>query len=953
MKKLIVLLALPLLVASLIIVNGSPHLVEASFNKNILMDDYVMQNSGTMSAGQINAFLSSFPNSCISQNRGFSAPEPTGYSPSGGYTYGANVSAGQVLYATAQAYHINPQVLLVTLQKEQSLVVGEAGCTVKRYTAATGYGCPDSGNSYNYSGLNLYSINGNTVSSVDGTCVNSSTKAGFSQQVIRAAWLLRFGQERSRGNTGWAEIHGSWNNSDDLSSCYGGPMTQGDRKRCPNGATSYFDGYTTIDGEAIHMDTGATAALYWYTPHLHGNQNFVAIFEAWFGPTQGQGFVKAISDDPNDLRQWVIYANIKQYIPDGQTVNAWGLGDVPLTTMPASRLAAISTGPNLGRLMVLNDGSQTIYFVDGGKRYKIPWMTLFQVWNFPGQVVSGVSPALFLLPSDGGDMSFSVKDPNSTTVYMLDGGNSNGQTVLRPYQNSALMAAWEGSSANYMTVSTDYFATIDDAIGLTLSNTKVRYGTSLFQIVGGKRLPVNSPIQSLYPGSDQFISGATLARLPISSQWVTQLVKGSGPSVYLVDGGQKYQILWPDSLNAWSVPGQTIVTVNDSFLDLLTTGSSIGGYLADVGGQLYIIDHVKTAVPAALDTAYRNSGTVFNASASLMSLYPTSGGTPTGVIKASKSPAVYMLDNSGKRRHLEWSDKVSAWGGYRLGVTALSDYIVNSMGTDIPPSTFVSDGTTNYLLDDGLRWSVSASAKTAWGLGTPQTYTDGTLSRLTTVGALDMKVSDGKGGYFLVRNGTAYGTADSNIAQEWDIENAPVMSPRAIPANLPVFMLTRFVKSNMGGDNRTFVIDDGNWYNAPAAQLANLGGVGVPTMSLDPALAPNTITDWQSVVVKSLIGTHYVIDGGGKRFFNHPTIQNQWTNNGAITIPTVTDGFLNLLPTRGFIERTIKASAPEVFFYESGAKRHIRFPNTYNLYYAPYMLVSDQLMNVLPTGAPI
>jgi len=81
----------------------------------------------------------------------------------------------------------------------------------------------------------------------------------------------------------WAVCEWKLDNSDDPQSCYGGPVTQGYRQVCPSGATTFYDGYRTIDGAAVHMDTGATASLYWYTPHFHGNQNFVSIFEGWFG----------------------------------------------------------------------------------------------------------------------------------------------------------------------------------------------------------------------------------------------------------------------------------------------------------------------------------------------------------------------------------------------------------------------------------------------------------------------------------------------------------------------------------------------------------------------------------------------------------------------------------------------------------------------------------------------
>lgn len=259
----------------------------ATFNQNNIIDDAVFNNTGALSASQIDSWLNTNfgSTSCISTSRGFSAPDPIGYNPTQGFLYGGNVSAGQVIYDAAQAYGINPQVLLATLQKEQSLVAGDSGCSVLRYAAATGYGCPDGGTSYSYSGVNLYTINGTTVTSVSGTCVNSSSKVGFTQQLIRSAWLLEFGEHRSEGNINWAIIKTNWDNSDDPQTCYSGPMTQGTWERCPSGGSSFYDGYTTIDATSVHIDDGATAALYWYTPHFSGNQNFQSIFNGWFGTT--------------------------------------------------------------------------------------------------------------------------------------------------------------------------------------------------------------------------------------------------------------------------------------------------------------------------------------------------------------------------------------------------------------------------------------------------------------------------------------------------------------------------------------------------------------------------------------------------------------------------------------------------------------------------------------------
>jgi hypothetical protein len=270
----------------------------AAFNHNDLIDDSIYNNASAMSAGQIDNWLNGNfgSTSCISTAHGFSAPDPTGYSPGGGFTYSGNVSAGRVIADAAQAYGINPEVILTTLQKEQSLVSGGAGCSVLGDSGAMGYGCPDSGTTHNYPAEGalaapLFYLNNVPITGVNGTCVNTAAKVGFSQQVIHGAWLLKFGQQRSEGNTGWdvqltnfPQVGDSWNNSDDPQTCYGGPMTQGSFKRCSTDANPvFYDGFTTIDGTSVHMDDGATAALYWYTPHFSGNQHFYNLFSGWFG----------------------------------------------------------------------------------------------------------------------------------------------------------------------------------------------------------------------------------------------------------------------------------------------------------------------------------------------------------------------------------------------------------------------------------------------------------------------------------------------------------------------------------------------------------------------------------------------------------------------------------------------------------------------------------------------
>lgn len=291
MKKLSLSLFALLLAVALPLV--LPSAASAAFNQNNIMSDYVYGNAGTMSAGQIDAFLNSFPNSCISTGKGFVSPSLNGYNPgynpSQGFLYGGNVSAGTVIATAAQAYDLNPQVILATLQKEQSLVSGSAGCHYETPPTQTCTGSDRPYGTYDscvtacqYAGGCVYIAMGYDCPYY---CVPNST--GFSKQIIKAAWKMKFVQQRSLGNYNWNVQKPGWDNSDDPLTSYDGYMTQGVLKRNAASAPVEYDGLRPVNSGAltVHLGSGATASLYSFTPFTSGNTNFVNIFEAWFGST--------------------------------------------------------------------------------------------------------------------------------------------------------------------------------------------------------------------------------------------------------------------------------------------------------------------------------------------------------------------------------------------------------------------------------------------------------------------------------------------------------------------------------------------------------------------------------------------------------------------------------------------------------------------------------------------
>jgi hypothetical protein len=284
-KWLLALAVLPLLLSAYTVVSTGTAMA-ADYSNSDLMSDQVFDNVGSMTATQIQAFLNGSDaripggSTCLKNytdvnfywdgsnwHYGDNTESANGTlvsSPWNSAWGPAQIPAYQAIYQSAQQWGFNPQVLLATLQKEESLITGTS-CSNQQYWSAMGYDCPDAGGQYSYPTIG-----------VSNTCVEEQGYVGFSRQVLWAGWQLKFDKERSLGNT-------SWDGDDSVT--YGGYMTQGTYARCGTCSTTYYDGYATLDGVSTYMSDGATAAFYTYTPHL--NQALPGIFETWFGSTMG------------------------------------------------------------------------------------------------------------------------------------------------------------------------------------------------------------------------------------------------------------------------------------------------------------------------------------------------------------------------------------------------------------------------------------------------------------------------------------------------------------------------------------------------------------------------------------------------------------------------------------------------------------------------------------------
>ena len=167
------------------------------------------------------------------------------------YTGGRDETAAAIITKVAHACGISPRVLLVLVQKEQSLVTHPSAYGYER---ATGYACPD-------------------------TADCDEKYFGFINQLYSAAWQLR---EYSNPKDDW-------------------PIA-------PGAAKVQYSPDASCGASVVDIANQATANLYLYTPYqpdeytrahpdgparacsAYGNLNFFRLYNAWFGDSRAVRF---------------------------------------------------------------------------------------------------------------------------------------------------------------------------------------------------------------------------------------------------------------------------------------------------------------------------------------------------------------------------------------------------------------------------------------------------------------------------------------------------------------------------------------------------------------------------------------------------------------------------------------------------------------------------------------
>jgi len=365
-------LILTLLMSLLQFATPTPTPAEAAngseFNPGNIISDATFYNSTAMSVTEIQSFLNGKVASCISgytclKDYQMTTPNRAASAYCSAYTGVANQSAASIIHAVGLACGINPQVLLVLLQKEQGLITARSPSAGK-YQSATGFACPD-------------------------TAPCDAEYYGFFNQVYSAARQYKvyqafpgsFGYRAGRVNTIL------WHPNRDCGT------------------------------SEVYIENQATAGLYIYTPYRpnaaalanvgglgdacssYGNRNFWAYFTDWFGLVAGP--------PPT------VTANVSLGEPDSYLLARDAAG--AMTLHPSDGAGNVTTGGNVGTGWLSMNPVFSVGDFDGdGKADVIARDGAGALWLYPRNGLGGWSPRKLI----------GTSWHNFTTIF--DAGDYNG-----------------------------------------------------------------------------------------------------------------------------------------------------------------------------------------------------------------------------------------------------------------------------------------------------------------------------------------------------------------------------------------------------------------------------------------------------------------------------------------------------------------------------------------------
>lgn len=645
----------------------------SDFNAGNIISDAIFYDSGTMSQGQIQLFLNNrVPNCasgfvCLKDYSQATASQSAKAAGCSAYQGSGSESAAAIIYKVAQACGINPQALIVLLEKEQA-IVSDSTPSARQYRSATGYGCPDTADC----DANFY---------------------GFFNQLYNAAYQFK---KYQADPTIRGYIAGRWNNI----------------LWNPSGACG---------SSSVYIENQATAGLYVYTPYRpngaalanmygsgdgcssYGNRNFFRMFTDWFGSTTGgSSFVR----DNESGGIFLISGTKKHHVPSLEVYNTLtALGGY--RNVPPSYLTGYTTGVDASAL-VRDPLTGGVSLVQGGTQHSFNSCTLVDQWGYScGSVLDLMPNQLNQLPQGGAVSSFHVV-PGSSAVYWIDGG------ARYPITQWADVERLNGGSSPWVGTMT---AQNSERFPLNLlpgSAIKTAANASVFLVDGtATKVPVSSMgVLSEYGTTTvNTVSQQVLDKFATAGTALTIVNSCSSNGLALAHDGNVSALTanHGTGIATTALDGATCNTLNG----VAPISNKVFVKSASSASVYYVADGVARAVFAWRDVVELNGGSdpvIVTMSAETITLLARGAWivAPNSLIKVANQPVVFMTDGLDRKLRVDSFGTTSALGAedWRTVPNAVAD----GYGTSVTSATrVVICGSTTYFGAGGTLYPVSGA----------------------------------------------------------------------------------------------------------------------------------------------------------------------------------------------------------------------------------------------------
>lgn len=336
-------------------------------------------------------------------------------------------TAAELVWDASLQSGLNPQVILVTLNKEQGLITSAGDFSPDRLQTALdhamGFDCPDSTGCGNLFPGFYYQLFGNYDSA-------NNRYLGAAKSLMKS-----FVATAGRGPS----VNGS---AAQVGQTISIQNTQGDPYNAPA-------------SQLVTLLNRATAALYRFTPHVfNGNYNFWKYFTSWF--KYANGTLVALASDP---KIYIIQNGTKQLVPDF-VAQARGLNLAGKVTISPNEFDSYPTdivfGPADNTIVKNSTDGKTYVFISNIKHPASAFVISQRGLNprlalsITDQESTLFNSGSVLPPKDG----TVVKEANDPGIYLVDGGKIRLYSAYTFEQRKVL-------AKNIVTVPGEELATYD------------------------------------------------------------------------------------------------------------------------------------------------------------------------------------------------------------------------------------------------------------------------------------------------------------------------------------------------------------------------------------------------------------------------------------------------------------------------------------------------------------